>query len=148
MGGDLSTTVQTATHIPPTARSQGTRPRRARGTEFHLGLGGLRQAEPSSRPCWSSLPDISPSICRLAPRRAVDPAGAAATGRAASVLMTLPSTVAEVGLVEFVSGAFDGAGTAAGGESGSAFLFPHIGPPRSFHGWPEGSGVLDRGDTL
>src|SRR5690348_3023059 len=72
-------------------------------------------------------------MCRLAPRRAVDPAGAAATGRAASVLMTLPSTVAEIGLVVFVSRAIGGAGTTADGEAGSAFLFPHISPPRSFH---------------
>src|SRR5579872_315072 len=87
-------------------------------------------------------------MCRLAPRRAVAPAGVVAIGRTASVLMTLSSTRAGIGLVEFVSGAFDGAGTAAGGESGSAFLFPHIGPPRSFHVGQKAL-ALDRGrDTL
>src|ERR1700731_832684 len=88
-------------------------------------------------------------MCRLAPRRAVESAGAAATGRTASVLMTLPSTIADVGLVVvFASGAFDGAGTAAGGEAGSAFLFPHIRPPRSFHVGPEGSGIWPGRATL
>src|SRR5207302_9649108 len=94
-----------------------------------------------------SCQEISPCSRSMAPKRAVDPAGAVAKGRAASVLITLPSIIAEVGLVEFVSGAFDGAGTPADGESGSTFLFPHISPPRSFR-LARKLWRLDRGKTL
>src|SRR5580765_3959687 len=99
---------------------------------------------PSTLPstCKSSLPEISPLTCRLAPNRA-EPPGVVGKGRIASVLMVLPSTDGATGLTGLVSGPFDGPGTDASAASPSAFLFPHIGPPRS--AFLANNARLDRG---
>src|ERR1700731_1914675 len=71
-------------------------------------------------------------MCKLAPSRAVEPDGVELSGRMASVLMAIPSVLAEAGFATGAggSGAFAVVGC---GVSDSGFLFPHISfwPPRS-----------------
>jgi hypothetical protein len=79
--------------------------------------------------CKSSLPEISPLICKLAPSRAVEPDGVVLIGRMASVLIAIPSVFAEAG---FATGTGVSGGFAVVGCSVSGLLLPHIfGPPRS-----------------
>jgi hypothetical protein len=62
-------------------------------------------------------------MCKLAPSRAVVPDGVELSGRMASVLMAIPSVLAEAG---FATGA-DGSGAfAVVGCGVSEFLFPHM----------------------
>src|SRR5579872_1653986 len=86
---------------------------------------------PSTEPSMtrSSLPEISPLTCKLAPSRAVARSAVAPSGRIASVLIALvPSQVAGAGFGGCFAGRFRISGCAAGGPSG--FLLPHIGPPK------------------
>src|SRR5579883_471923 len=86
---------------------------------------------PSTEPSMtrSSLPEISPLTCKLAPSRAVARSAVAPSGRIASVLIALvPSQVAGAGFGGWFAGRFRISGCAAGGPSG--FLLPHIGPPK------------------
>src|ERR1700689_5827661 len=80
--------------------------------------------------CRSSFPEISPFTCKLAPSRAVGPDGVELSGRMASVLMAIPSILAEAG---FATGAGVSGAFAVVGCGLSGFLFPHIilWPPRS-----------------
>src|SRR5580700_1400594 len=73
--------------------------------------------------CRSSFPDISPLICKLAPSRAVEPDGVELSGRMASVLMGIPSVLAEAG---FATGAGGSGAFAVVGCGVSGFLSPHI----------------------
>src|SRR5215475_9160534 len=88
--------------------------------------------EPSIR--RSSLPEISPLMCKLGPSRAVERSAVAPIGRIASVLIGLfPSQDVAAGVEGGgLTGKFFGcSGCAACGVSG--FLFPHIGPPKGQH---------------
>src|SRR6266700_2974003 len=80
---------------------------------------------PSTLPsmCRSSLPEISPFTCKLAPSRAVEPDGVVLSGRMASVLMAIPSVFAEAGLA---TGAGVSGGFAVVGCCISGFLLVHI----------------------
>src|SRR5882762_754436 len=93
--------------------------------------------------CRSSLPEISPFTCRLAPNRAVEPDGVVLSGRMASVLMAIPSVFAEAGLA---TGAAVSGGFAVVGCCVSGFFSPHILP---LHGQRhlllKLVGVFDRG---
>src|SRR6202140_3710164 len=69
-------------------------------------------------------------MCKLGPSRAVEPDGVELSGRMASVLMAIPSVLAEAG---FATGAGGSGAFAVVGCGVSGFLFPHImcWPPRS-----------------
>src|ERR1700688_4785591 len=64
-------------------------------------------------------------MCKLAPSRAVEPDGVELSGRMASVLMAIPSVLAEAG---FATGAGGSGAFAVVGCGVSAFLSPHIFP--------------------
>src|SRR3989441_3406639 len=90
-----------------------------------------RVISPSTDPSInrSSLPEISPFTCRLAPRRAVARSAVAPNGRIASVLIAgLSSQVAEAGFDGLFVAKFLYSGCPACGASG--FLLPHIVPPK------------------
>src|SRR6516165_6052324 len=77
----------------------------------------------------SSLPEISPLICRLGPSRAVARSAVAPNGRIASVLIAVVSS--RIVAADF-GGGFIGKLLISGwpASSVSGFLLPHIGPPR------------------
>src|SRR5215469_14591010 len=90
---------------------------------------------PSTEPSRSrsSLPEISPLMWRLGPRRAVARSAVAPKGRIASVLIAVVPSQEFAGVaVGFGAGGLTGkfldSGCAACGVSG--FLLPHIGPPK------------------
>src|SRR5712664_235480 len=90
-----------------------------------------RVISPSTDPSInrSSLPEISPFTCRLAPSRAVARSAVAPNGRIASVLIAgLSSQAAGAGFGDLFVCNFFTSGCPACGASG--FLLPHIGPPK------------------